>query len=173
MRRTYTDIEDAAEHDVEDLWTDEGSRPLSESWRGKTVFTILRPRAPPGYEWVVGRLTKCQKTSRPGHLWPEIWSAMGKKPQKIEIAKWEALQPKLKAARDKRGIWEIPEDDKDYLKIVSELRAKQSVPAAPAMPLFQTVMAAPLGAKGDLHPKNKNVTHRQHQDKVANKRTIS
>ena len=104
MRRTYTDIEDAAEHDVENLWTDDGAKALSENWRGKTVFTLLKPRAPPGYEWVTGRLTKCQKTSRPGHLWPEIWSAMGKKQQKIEIAKWEALQPKLMAARDKRGI---------------------------------------------------------------------
>ena len=94
---------------------------------------------------------------------------MGKKQQKIEIAKWEAPQPKLKAARDKRGIWETPDDDKDYLKIVSDLRAKLSVPAAPAMPLFQTVMAAPLGAKGDLQPKKKRGAQRQHQDKVADK----
>ena len=127
---------------MEDLWTDDGAKALSESWRGKTVFTLLKPRAPPGYERVTGRLTKCQKTSRPGHLWPEIWSAMGKKQQKIEIAKWEALQPKLKAAREKRGIWETPENDTEYLKIVSELRAKLSGPAAPAMPLVQTILAS-------------------------------
>ena len=30
MRRTYTDIEDKAEHDVEHLWTDEGAKALSE-----------------------------------------------------------------------------------------------------------------------------------------------
>ncbi len=134
----------------------------------RLFFTLLKPRAPPGYEWVTGRLTKCQKTSRPGHLWPEIWSAMGKKQQKIEIAKWEALQPKLKAARDKRGIWEIPDNDTEYLKIVSDLRVKLSGPAAPAMPLLQTVMASSLGAKGDLLPKDRGAG-RQHQDKVADK----
>ena len=92
---------------------------------------------------------------------------MSKKQQKAEQAKWEALQPKLQAARDNRGIWEIPDDDKDYLKIVSELRAKLSIPAAPAMPLFQTAMAS-LGAKGDLLPQSSGA-QRQHQDKVADK----
>ncbi len=93
---------------------------------------------------------------------------MGKKQQKIEIAKWEALQPKLKAARGKRGIWEIPENDTDNLKIVSDLRAKLSGPAAPAMPLIQTILASNLEAKGDLQPTDHGAT-RQHQDKVADK----
>ena len=45
MRRTYTDIENKDENDIEDLWTDDGAKDLSESWRGKTVFTLLKPRA--------------------------------------------------------------------------------------------------------------------------------
>ena len=39
-RSTYTDLENKAEAEVEDLWTDEGPRNLSDSWRGKTVFTL-------------------------------------------------------------------------------------------------------------------------------------
>ena len=73
---------------------------------------------------------------------------MSKKQQKIEIAKWETLQPKLKAAREKRGIFEIPDDDSEYLKIVSDLRAKLSGPAAPAMPLVQTILASNLAERG-------------------------
>ena len=42
-RRTYTDLENKAEAEVEDIWTDAGPKELSDSWRGKTVFTILRP----------------------------------------------------------------------------------------------------------------------------------
>ncbi len=42
-RRTYTDLENKAEAEVEDIWTDDGPRQLSDSWRGKTVLTILRP----------------------------------------------------------------------------------------------------------------------------------
>ena len=56
LRRTYTDIESKDENDIEDLWTDDGAKALSESWRGKTVFTLLKPRAPPGYNWMTGRL---------------------------------------------------------------------------------------------------------------------
>ncbi len=47
-------------------------------------------------------------------------------------------------ARDKRGIWEIPDDDKDYLKILSDLHVKLSVPAAPAMPLYCRALAGPV-----------------------------
>ena len=138
----HTDLETQAEAEVEDLWTDEGARQLSDSWRGKTVFAILRPPAPPGYKYVAGRLTKVQQTSRPDHLWPEIWSQIGKKQKARDIAKLKAVQPKLKAARDKRGIWEVPADDKGYLKMLSEVRAKLSVPAAPAMPLFSSASAS-------------------------------
>ncbi len=48
-RRTYTDLENKAEAEVEDIWTDDGPRQLSDSWRGKTVFTILRP---PSSTWL-------------------------------------------------------------------------------------------------------------------------
>ncbi len=74
---------------------------------------------------------------------------MGKKQKAREIAKCEALQHKLKAARDNRGMREIPADDKDYLKILSEVRAKLSVPAAPAMPLFSSALASSSSGRPD------------------------
>ena len=83
QRRTYTDLENKAEAEVEDIWTDVGPKELSDSCRGKTVFIILRPPAPPGHKWVAGRCTKVQETTRPDHIWPEIWSSMSKKKQEI------------------------------------------------------------------------------------------
>ena len=103
-RRTYTDLENKAEAEVEDLWTDEGARNLSDTWRGKTVFTLLRPRGPPGYKWIAGRLTKSQKTSRPDHIWPEIWSAMGKKQQAGEKPNGKPFSPSLKQRAIKKAF---------------------------------------------------------------------
>ena len=135
---------------------------------GEDCFILLRPRSPPGHKWIAGGLTKSQKTSRPDHICPEIWSAMGKKQQAAEKAEWEALQPKLKAARDKRGLWEIPADDKDYLKILSDVRAKLSVPVAPAMPLFQSAMAS-LQSSGGPDAQQSSGAKRQRQDRAADK----
>ena len=41
-------------------------------------FTLLEEKAPDGYMWSRGRLTRKQLTSRPDHLWPELWKSMGK-----------------------------------------------------------------------------------------------
>ena len=69
--------------------------------------------------------------------------------------KWEALQPKLKEARGKRGIFEIPDAGAiEYLKVVSYLRTKLSVPVAPAMPSVQSFFASNLEDKGQPEPKD-------------------
>ena len=59
-------------------WNIDGSRDLSDPWTGFTQFTLLDEKAPDGYTWSGGRLTRKQLTSRPDHLWPELWKAMGK-----------------------------------------------------------------------------------------------
>ena len=33
-------------------------------------------KLPDGYMWSWGRLTRKQLTSRPDHLWPELWKSM-------------------------------------------------------------------------------------------------
>ncbi len=54
------------------------ARDLSDPWTGFTQFTLLDEKAPDGYTWSGGRLTRKQLTSRPDHLWPELWKSMGK-----------------------------------------------------------------------------------------------
>ena len=115
MRRTYTDLDTMAENTIDDLWTEDGAKALSNPWKGKTVFYILRPPAPPGYRWVEGRLTKVQQTTRPDSIWPEVWQSLSKKQKQVEIAKWELDRVKRDEARTKRGIIEVPADDTDYL----------------------------------------------------------
>ena len=50
QRRTYPDLENKVEAEVEDIWAEVGPKESSDYWRGKTVFAILRLPAPPGYK---------------------------------------------------------------------------------------------------------------------------
>ena len=38
----------------------------------------LEEKSSDGYMWSGGGLTRKQLTSRPDHLWPELWKSMGK-----------------------------------------------------------------------------------------------
>ena len=67
------------ENRIDDYWNIDGSRDLSDSRTGFTQFTQLSekpPKPPEGYIWSGKRLTKRQATSRPDHLWPELWRGM-------------------------------------------------------------------------------------------------
>ena len=44
-----------------------------------SISLILSEKPPDGSLWSGERLTKRQATSRPDHLWPELWDEIGKK----------------------------------------------------------------------------------------------
>ena len=73
---------------IDDYWKNDGSRDLSDSWTGFTQFTKLSEKPPEGYFWSGERLTKRQATSRPDHLWPELWRGMSKNAKLREKHKW-------------------------------------------------------------------------------------
>ena len=73
------------------------------------------------------RLTRKQLTSRPDHLWPELWKSMGKNAKLKEKQKWSHEKLHLHNARKLRGIYFIDlEDNKNG-------RKKLETPVAPAM----------------------------------------
>ena len=53
--------------------------------------------------WSGARLTRKQQTSRPDHLWPEIWRTMGKNAKLKEKQKWSHEKLHLDNARKLRG----------------------------------------------------------------------
>ena len=57
---------------IDDYWNIDGSRDLSDPWTGFTQFTLLEEKAPDGYTWSGGRLTRKQLTSRPDHFMARI-----------------------------------------------------------------------------------------------------
>ena len=60
------------ERRIDDYWNIDVSRDLSDSWTGFTQFTPLEEKPPEEYMWS----TRKQLTSRPDHLWPELWRGM-------------------------------------------------------------------------------------------------
>ena len=91
------------ERRIDDYWNIDGSRDLSDLWTGFTHFILLEEKAPDGYMWSGERLTREQLTSRPDHLWPELWKSMGKHAKLKEKQKWSNEKFHLENARKLRG----------------------------------------------------------------------
>ena len=66
---------------IDDYWNIDGSRDLSDPWTGCTQFTLLDEKAPDGYTWSGGRLTRKQLTSRPDHFMARVMEVNGKERQ--------------------------------------------------------------------------------------------
>ena len=98
-RTTRTNVDVMQGRRTDDYWNIDGSRDLSDSWTGFTQFTLLDEKPPDGYMWSGERLTKRQATSRPDHLWPELWRGMSKNAKLREKQKWAIEKPKLDNAR--------------------------------------------------------------------------
>ena len=81
MRTTRTDIDSMAEGQIEDVWgvNSKEEDELTESWTGRTIFTILKPRpAKRTDEWISGRLTRrTENSTRTPRIWPEVWHSWG------------------------------------------------------------------------------------------------
>ena len=80
-RTTHTNLDVKQEKRIDDYWNIDGSRDLSDPWTGFTQFTQLDDKAPDGYTWSGGRLTRKHLTSGPDHFLPEIWKNNGKERQ--------------------------------------------------------------------------------------------
>ena len=115
-RTTHTNLDVKQEKRIDDYWNIDGSRDLSDPWTGFTQFTLLKEKAPDGYMWSGERLTRKQLTSRPDHLWPEIWKTMGRNAKLKEKQKWSNEKLHLENARKLRGIYFIDPEDKELIQ---------------------------------------------------------
>ena len=79
------------------------------------------------------RSTRKQLTSRPDHLWPELWKTMGKNAKLNEKRKWSNEKLHLENARKLRGIYFIDPEDKEFKETFKNARKKLETPIALAM----------------------------------------
>ena len=70
------------------------------------------------WKWSGERLTRKQLTSRPDHLWPELWKSMGKHAKLKEKQKWSNDKLHLENARKLRGIYFIDPEDKEFKETI-------------------------------------------------------
>ena len=159
MRFTRTNLDTLAEKEIQDIWYDKGPVTMSSKWIGSTVFDILRQKPKDGYTWVDGRETKIQKTTRPGNIRPEVWPNMSKADKQKAIANWETEGKAREEARSKRGLHHVPDEDKDYTKILADAQQKFGSPPVPAMPLISHGTA--------LLSQGQPCAKREHQDHIA------
>ena len=87
------------------------------------------------YMWSRWRLTRKQLTSRPDHLWPELWKSMRKHAKLKEKQKWSEEKIHLDNARKLRGICFIDPEDTEFEETIKNARNKLETSVAPAMPL--------------------------------------
>ena len=133
-RTAHTNLDVKQERRIDDYWNVDGSRDLSDPWTGFTQFTLLEEKAPDGYMWSGGRLTRKQLTSRPDHLWPELWKSMGKHAKLKEKQKWSEEKIHLENARKLRLIYFIDPEDKEFKETIKNAGKKLETSVAPAMP---------------------------------------
>ena len=72
-RTTHTNLDVMQDKRIDDYWNIDGPRDLSGYWTGFTQFALLEEKPPNGNLWFRERLTRKQPTSRPDHLWQELW----------------------------------------------------------------------------------------------------
>ena len=80
------------------------------------------------------RLTRKQLTSRPDHVWPELWKSMGKHAKLKEKQNWSNEKFHFENARKLRGIYFIDPEDKEFTETIKNARKKLETSVAPAMP---------------------------------------
>ena len=127
-RTTHTNLDVKQEKRID------GTRDLSDFWTRFTQFILLEEKPPDGYMWSGERLTREQLTSRPDHLWPELWTKLGTNAQLKERQKWSHEKPQLDNARKLRGIYFIDPEDKESKETIKNARKKLETSVAPAMP---------------------------------------
>ena len=180
---THTNLDVKQEKRIDDYWNIDGSQNLSDPWTGFTQFTLLDEKAPDGFLWFGERLTRKQLTSRPDHLWPELWKTMGKPAKLKEKQNWSKEKLHLENARKLRGIYFIDPEDKENKETIKNARKKLETSVAPAMPCkimkkncgsggsnkIKTKLACILEADESTRVRMGNSIPANHEDHIAGK----
>ena len=185
-RTTHTNLDVEQERRIDDYWSVDGSRDLSDSWTGFTQFTLLEEKPPNGFMWSGGRLTRKQLTSRPDYPRPDLWTKLGRNAQLKERQKWQHEKPKLDNARKLRGIYFTDPEDKENKETIKNARKKLETSVAPAMPCkimkncgsgasnkIQTKLACILEANESTRLRMGESLPNHHEDHIAGKGDIS
>ena len=185
-RTTRTNLDCKQERRIDDYWNIDGSRDVSDPWTGFTQFILLEEKPPDGCLWSGERLTRKQLTSRPDHLWPELWTKLGRNVELKERQRWAIEKPQLDNARKLRGIYFIHPENKEFKETIKNARKKLETPMALAMPCktsktckhgvtrgksneIKSKLACILEASGSARLRMEESLPNYHEDHIAGK----
>ena len=143
----------------------------------------LDEKAFDGYMLSRERLTRKQLTSRPDHLWPELWKSMEKHAKLKEKQKWSEEKLHLENARKLRGIYFIDPEDTEFKETIKNARKKLVTSVASALPCKimkkncgndgsdknKTKLACILEANESTSMRMGNSIPQNHEDHIAGK----
>ena len=133
-RTTHTNLDVKLEKRIDDYWNIDGSRDLSDPCTGFTQFTLLDEKAPDGYTWSGGRLTRKTAYIQARSSMARVMEVKGKNAKLKEKQKWSEEKIHLDNARKLRGIYFIDPEDKEFKETIKNARKKLETSVAPAMP---------------------------------------
>ena len=74
------------------------------------------------------------KKTRPGDIWPDMWTKMSDAVKKKAKQIWAIEKPKLDTAQQLRGKHFIEPDDEEFKLTIKAARRKLEIPMPAAMP---------------------------------------
>ena len=132
--------------------------------------------------WSGRRLTRKQLTSRPDHLWPDLWKSMGNHAKLKEKQKWSEEKLHRENAWKLRGIYFFDLENTEFKETIKNERKKLGTSVAPAMPCkmmknfesgsnnIKTKLACSLEADESTRMRMGNSIPSNHEDHIAGKR---
>ena len=181
-RTTHTNLDVKQEKRIDDYWNIDGSRDLSDPWTGFTQLLYWKKNLQTDMCGPGERLTRKQLTSRPGHLWPELWKSMGKHAKLKEKQKSSEENIHLDNARKLRGIYFIDPEDTEFNETIKNARNKLETSVALAMPCkimkncgsgasnkSKTKLACILEVDESTRMRMRNSIPHHHEDHIAGK----
>ena len=142
----------------------------------------MEEKPPDGYMWSGERLTRKQLTSRPDHLWPELWKSMGKHAKRKEKQKRSNEKLHLENLRKLRGSISSTQRTRNWKKTIKNACKKLETSVALAMPSkivkncgsgtsnkIQTKLACILEADESTRMRMVNSIPPNHEDHIAGK----
>ena len=96
------------------------------------------------------RLTKVPTTTRPDHVWQEVWTKIGKAARNLEKQESKNEKSILDSSRRLRGIYFINPDDEEYKEILKYATTKLERPLAAAMPCKKKTRTSNVKVTADV-----------------------
>ena len=157
---------------IDDYWTVDVDRNLSDSWTGFTKFTILKKKKKNAKRICVVRGAP-YNNSRNFQTWLycglKFWSRMSKAAQKKGKQQWAIEKPKLDDARRLRGIYFIDPEDGEFKETIENAGKKLEILMESAMPCKMRAKKRSNKSRvtddesegSNKNPKDKACTHRR------------